>query len=71
MNYASAHSAADFKPGDPVRYVPGHAHGDAQHPDCEAGVVTSTNPRYVFVRFGGKQSQACDPRDLVHDRSKP
>jgi hypothetical protein len=59
-------SDIDFKAGDHVRYVPYHAHGDLTHPDCEDGVVTSTNDAYVFVRFGTKtQSQACKRDQLV------
>lgn len=65
--YASTRSVRDFVNGDPVRYVPGHAHGDIRHRDCENGVVTSSNDRFVFVCFGrpGTTSQACDPRHLV------
>ena len=61
----------DFKPGDRVRYVPGHAHGDRSHADCENGIVSSTNDKYVFVRYyykgGGLREcgQATDPSDLV------
>lgn len=61
----------DFKPGDRVQYVPHHAHGDRAHPDCENGIVSSTNDTYVFVRYyykgGGLREggQATDPLDLV------
>jgi hypothetical protein len=56
-----------FHPGDRVRYVPGHAHGNISHADCENGVVTSIGRTgFVFVRFAGKQcSQACDAETLV------
>jgi len=27
--------------GTQIVYIPGHAHGDTRHPDCEAGFVTS------------------------------
>ena len=63
-----------FEPGDAVRYIPGHAHGDRGHPDCEDGRVSSENGYSVFVRFNktveklgwdGTTSQGCDPRDLV------
>lgn len=54
-----------FSEGDCVRYIPMHAHGDPEHEDCENGVVTSTNDKFVFVRYGDKvSSQATDPRDL-------
>lgn len=59
--------AQDFKEGDRVAYVPGHAHGDINHNDVERGVVTSHNEVYVFVRFKGITSQACNPNDLVKE----
>lgn len=57
----------DARPGMRVRYVPGHAHGDITHKDCEDGVVSSVNDRYVFVKFSQWQAggSACDPYDLV------
>jgi len=64
----------DFEPGDAVRYVPNHAHGDATHKDCENGIVSSRNDKFVFVRYyvrrdgrdAGLQlhAQATDPCDL-------
>ncbi len=41
----------DFKHGDKVRYVPNHANGDAQHVDCQDGIVSSTNEKFVFVKY--------------------
>jgi hypothetical protein len=59
-------NTADFHPGDRVLYVPNHAHGDKTHPDCERGVVSSTNQTYVFVVYQGRfQGQATRPTDLV------
>lgn len=63
--------AEDFKPGEPVLYVPLHAHGDAKHPDCEHGVVSSQNGKNVFVRYyrnGVLQNtvQSTTPSDLRH-----
>lgn len=61
----------DFKIGQPVRYVPRHAHGDTSHQDCENGIVSSKNDVYVFVRYyyenGGlrENAQATIPDDLV------
>ena len=59
-----------FAPGEHVRYVPYHANGDASHPDCENGVVTSIRTHspvdgkpldepIIFVRFRGDTSQGC------------
>ena len=62
----------DFSVGQQVRYVPYHAHGDCQHPDCEDGRVTSKNAVYVFVRFKGKVfAQACSPDQLLLTPSNP
>ena len=57
----------DARPGMRVRYIPGHAHGDRGHPDCEDGVVSSVNERFVFVRFHIMQEHgaACHAEDLV------
>ncbi len=43
--------ADDYKHGDLVRYIPNHANGDATHPDCQNGVVSSTNEHFVFVKY--------------------
>lgn len=66
--------------GQRVRYVPGHAHGDRGHRDCEDGIVRSFNPDgHPFVVYDnatrGKMltltlaqpwTAACtDPSDLV------
>lgn len=71
-----ASDVALFNSGDPVRYIPRHAHGDINHPDCENGIVSSRNDEFVFVRYyarvNGKESaglrataQATYPADLV------
>ena len=41
----------DFKHGDLVKYIPNHANGDVQHPDCKTGVVSSVNDNWVFVKY--------------------
>lgn len=62
----SDHTVEEFKPGQNVRYVPYHAHGDLNHPDCENGKVTSIgHSGFIFVRFKGETSQACHPDQLV------
>lgn len=61
-------NAADFKPGDWVVYVPGHAHGDRDHPDCERGTVTFVGETsgIVFVRYGAEpNAKATSPEDLI------
>jgi hypothetical protein len=61
-------NAADFKPGDWVVYVPGHANGDHDHPDCERGTVTFVGETsgLVFVRYGAQpNSKATCPADLI------
>ena len=60
----------DFVPGERVRYVPNHAHGDLGHKDVENGIVSSTNDFYVFVKYvrhGVLQETAAatKPEDLV------
>jgi hypothetical protein len=42
---------SDFQHGMRVLYVPHHAGGDEIHVDCERGVVSSVNERYVFVKY--------------------
>lgn len=60
--------AGDFKPGDWVVYVPGHALGDKLHQDCERGTVTSVNEGagLVFVRYAAQpNAKATSPEDLI------
>lgn len=67
-----------FKKGVRVVYVPTHAFDDIEHKDCERGVVSSVNEKYVFVKFDPKfmrvtyitgdedvTAQACRPEDLL------
>lgn len=68
--------SSDFKKGDKVRYIPYHAYGDKNHKDCEDGVVSSTNDRFVFVKYNNAvcimttgdepyTAAATDPLDLI------
>jgi len=55
--------------GDRVIYVPTHANGDINHPDCEYGIVKSWNKKAIFVNYvrnGIPQmtAEATNPRDL-------
>lgn len=65
---------SDFQHGDRVVYIPGHAKGDRNHPDCERGTVSSANEHAVFVKFDaqlekfgweGTTSQGCNRQDLA------
>ncbi len=42
---------ANFKKGDRVTYIPTHACGNPNHPDCESGVVSSKNSKFIFVKY--------------------
>ena len=56
-----------FKVGDPVTYVPNHANGDASHPDCERGHVSSIKPdddKHVWVRFKSQNGERCNIENL-------
>jgi hypothetical protein len=59
--------ADQFKPGDWVVYVPGHAEGGLLHPDCERGTVSSIGSTgIVFVRYGAQpNAKATSAEDLV------
>lgn len=55
-----------FEAGMQVVYVPRHANNDANHPDCEVGVVFSVTDRFVFVQYGvNQQYKATLAEDLV------
>lgn len=69
---------AEFSKGMRVRYVPGHAHHDVNHEDCEDGVVSSRNDGgVVFVKYDNPiipymktgdeayTAESTNPRDLV------
>lgn len=60
-------TAAKFKRGDWVVYVPGHAHGDITHPDCERGSVSSVNAAgTVFVFYGQDlHAKGTEASDLI------
>jgi hypothetical protein len=64
-----------FKPGDAIIYIPMHANGDRNHPDCEHGYVHKVSERSetVFCKFFFRDgtlrtvsnAEGCNPRDLV------
>lgn len=70
-------------PGTQVIYVPMHAKGDVNHPDCEEGFITSHNEHYVFCRFWSKYpgrenelrtttcSEAVSPERLIKKETRP
>ena len=41
-----------LREGSLVRYIPRHANGNIDHPDCQNGVVSSIGNDVVFVRYG-------------------
>jgi len=69
-------TTADFHKGERVRYVPYHARGDVDNQACQSGVVSSTNDKWVFVKYDNLDcrmvtgdepytAQATDPNDLI------
>lgn len=53
--------------GKKVIYVPMHADGP-DHPDAEAGIISSWNDKYVFVNYDGNPNttnKATSPEDLI------
>ena len=71
----------NFIKGNRVRYIPYHAMGNSDHKDCEDGVVSSTNDKFVFVKYDNAvmdmvtgdepyTAQATYPEDLIHLGSK-
>lgn len=68
LEHSAAEAAtAGLRVHDRVIYVPGHAHGDIAHPDCEHGTVQSFGmPPTVFVLYDGHRTpQATTRSDLV------
>lgn len=64
-----------LEPGARVRYVPLHAYGDHNHPDCETGTIRSlsqSDENTIFVVFDkdvasvglDANAKACDRFDL-------
>lgn len=71
----------EFAEKDPVIYIPNHAQGNINHEDCESGIVSSMNEKYVFVKFYRNKfinitvdealtltAQACKRENLKHER---
>ena len=51
---------------DLVTYVPFHAKGNAQHEDCEQGVIIEVREENVMVLYCKSRTvQATDPENLV------
>ena len=51
--------------GSKVTHIPNHAAGNASHPDCEGGTISSWNHYFVFVDYGKGTNAATRPQDLV------
>ena len=66
---------AKLEKGTQIIYIPTHAKGDKNHPDCENGFVTSVQGDSAFCRYWSKQdstklrtkanSELTSIRDLV------
>ena len=59
-----------FQPGDSVLYIPNHANGNPDHPECERGVVSTVQnidngKQLVWVRFKGPTGKSCAIKNLV------
>lgn len=57
----------DIDEGSRVLYIPGHAHGKRDHPDCERGTVWrfSVGRSIAFVLYDGDMApKATTPSDL-------
>ena len=48
-----------------VTYIPNHAAGNASHPDCEDGTISSWNDIFIFVNYGKGTNAATKPENLV------
>ncbi len=63
-----------LKPGTQIVYVPNHANGDVDHPDSQAGFVTSTKPHLslVFCRYWNKYDKKAfgDGFPIVYERRR-
>jgi hypothetical protein len=67
--------------GTQIIYVPAHADGDTNHPDCESGFISSVTKIYIFCRFWRKpelkelrtkaNSEAVKAEDLIEQDSVP
>jgi len=68
-------TTSEFQKGQRVLYVPHHAQEDLAHPGCQKGVVSSTNDKWVFVKYDNLDcvmktgdepytAQATDPKQL-------
>jgi hypothetical protein len=72
---------SDFKRGDQILYMPDHVSENHNHPDVQAGFVTSAKvvsdgSTTIFCRFWRNRncenlrtranSEGCDERNLIH-----
>lgn len=59
----SQFKASDFLVGDLVIYIPNHANGNVNHPDCERGYVSTIKSGIedkIWVRFKSACGACCD-----------
>lgn len=55
--------------GTQIIYVPDHAEGDAEHPDCEQGFVTSVRGDMAFCRYWSNAHEGL--RTLANSEATP
>jgi len=51
--------------GSPVTYIPNHADGDASHPDCERGHISSFRDGNIWVRYKSATGALTPTENLV------
>lgn len=47
---------SEFHKGQQIIYIPNHADGDKQHPDCERGFVYKGGTEFAWCRFWRKDA---------------
>ena len=51
--------------GCPVTYIPTHANGNINHPDCEHGIISSFNEQNIRVRYKAQCGANTPSKNLV------
>lgn len=61
----------ELKRGTQIIYVPGHADGDINHPDCERGFVITDNGGSAFCRYFSKNTLIGNLRTIANSELTP